>query len=102
MEYQADNSTVQTYTLACYRACAHCVAGTFKRSADNIFGCEDCECNPSGSIKDQCDERTGCRCRNLIGGAKCDKPTKLSYVPTFHQVSIQQHIGISIIRNDVI
>lgn len=61
--------------------------GTWKRNADNLFGCEDLECNPSGTQRDKSDERLGCRCKNYINGTRCDTPTALSYVPTFHQVS---------------
>lgn len=37
-------------------------------------GCEDCRCNPIGSVNQTCDELYGtCECRPGIGGDKCDK-----------------------------
>ncbi|XP_028968222.1 laminin subunit alpha [Galendromus occidentalis] len=67
------------------RGCSHCADGTHKRKADNLFGCEGCECNPAGSWRTTCDGRDGCKCRALISGEKCDRTFSDSYVPTLHQ-----------------
>ncbi|OQR73577.1 laminin subunit alpha-like [Tropilaelaps mercedesae] len=83
------------------RACSQCVSGTFKRNEDNIFGCEDCECNPSGSQKEDCDGRDGCLCRTYIAGEKCDQPTKQSYVPTLHQFQYEVETHRTPKRNEV-
>lgn len=58
--------------------CDTCVNGTW-----NIYsgdGCEDCMCDPVGSVDGNCDLYTGrCVCKKGVGGEKCDTPLPLHW-----------------------
>ncbi|XP_061592828.1 laminin subunit beta-2 isoform X1 [Cololabis saira] len=56
--------------------CDKCRTGFFGLSADNLQGCQPCQCDPRGtvSISSQCDPVSGdCFCKRLVTGRSCDQ-----------------------------
>ncbi|XP_055508928.1 laminin subunit beta-4 [Leucoraja erinacea] len=58
------------------RRCDHCRSGYFGLNAANVDGCEDCGCDPRGSVltHSACDPVTGeCQCQRTAIGRNCDQ-----------------------------
>lgn len=55
--------------------CDTCVANYWNLREENPDGCEQCTCNPLGTIGDLgCDQDTGiCRCKRYVTGRNCDE-----------------------------
>ena len=52
------------------RNCGACLANHYQFSAE---GCLSCDCNPHGSINQQCNAGGACTCFAGVGGTKCDQ-----------------------------
>lgn len=66
--------------------CNQCMPETFGLS-DSHEGCQLCNCNPGGSLDNNCDIVTGqCRCRMNMVGRTCDLPKQHHYVPIMHGI----------------
>jgi len=51
--------------------CEECVPGYW--NIHSAAGCDPCNCDPIGSLSNECDLRTGaCRCRPGVAGQRCD------------------------------
>lgn len=58
--------------------CEKCRDGFW--NLNSRVGCEDCNCDPIGSIDNNCDEETGqCHCREGIFGKRCDQLQPLHF-----------------------
>eukprot|EP00794_Sanderia_malayensis_P004597 gene4597-5200_t len=55
------------------RACDQCRSGFFNLRQDNIFGCDDCQCDIGGSLNHKCDNNGNCNCKQNIVGKHCDR-----------------------------
>ncbi|CAI5448656.1 unnamed protein product [Caenorhabditis angaria] len=65
------------------RTCDQCAEGFYQLNAYNQLGCEPCHCDVGGSIRPDCDIKTGqCKCRPRITGLRCDRPIENHYFPT--------------------
>ncbi|XP_043223097.1 laminin subunit beta-1-like [Amphibalanus amphitrite] len=55
--------------------CDRCQPGYWNFTAENPAGCQECTCDPLGSLPDiGCDELTGhCRCKRHVVGRNCDQ-----------------------------
>ena len=55
--------------------CDRCQSGYWNFTAENPAGCQQCTCDPLGSLPDiGCDEQTGhCRCKRNVVGRNCDQ-----------------------------
>ena len=54
--------------------CDQCRNGTTGLNALNPSGCSECNCNPTGSISNDCDPVAGvCLCKQGVGGDICDQ-----------------------------
>ncbi|XP_078517952.1 laminin subunit beta-2 isoform X1 [Lissotriton helveticus] len=56
--------------------CDTCKAGFFGLSADNLQGCQRCQCDPRGTVSDgaPCDRISGdCFCKRLVTGRSCNQ-----------------------------
>ncbi|ODM92460.1 Laminin subunit alpha [Orchesella cincta] len=68
------------------RQCEDCADGFYNLTAENIFGCVDCQCDVGGAVNTVCDKVTGqCTCRPRIEGVRCTQPLVTHYHPTLYQ-----------------
>ncbi|XP_076318955.1 laminin subunit alpha-like [Tachypleus tridentatus] len=76
------------------RQCQECKDGSYRLEEDNLFGCQDCQCDIGGSENNVCDKKTGkCACRPRISGRRCDKPLQTHYFPSLHQLQYELEDG---------
>ncbi|VDO98563.1 unnamed protein product [Soboliphyme baturini] len=58
------------------RRCDYCLPGYWGIhliTNASVVGCQPCLCSPWGSVRDDCEQKTGrCVCKSGINGAKCD------------------------------
>ena len=60
------------------RNCSSCAANHWNLTTD--IGCEECDCNATGSQSLQCDEVTGqCICNPGVVGQLCDECAELHF-----------------------
>ena len=53
--------------------CDQCRPGTTNLTAENVQGCEACQCDPVGAVDTNCDPVSGvCTCKPGVGGDRCD------------------------------
>ncbi|XP_069476798.1 laminin subunit alpha-1 isoform X2 [Ambystoma mexicanum] len=53
--------------------CERCSLGYFGNPSKAGGRCQQCDCNPSGSVHDHCDRRSGqCVCKQGVTGLRCD------------------------------
>ena len=56
----------------------------------------DCECNPGGSVDNNCNKITGeCHCKPRVMGQRCDEPMQLHYFPTLYQHLYEAEDGVT-------
>lgn len=66
--------------------CNQCMPETFGLS-DGRDGCTLCECDPGGSLDNNCDVITGhCRCRPNMSGRTCSTPKQHYFIPSLHNI----------------
>ncbi|KAJ8045141.1 Usherin [Holothuria leucospilota] len=54
--------------------CDRCETGYYNLQLDNPDGCEQCQCNPAGSITGDCEQNSGgCLCKANVIGDQCDR-----------------------------
>ncbi|CAD6197231.1 unnamed protein product [Caenorhabditis auriculariae] len=65
------------------RRCDQCSEGFYNLQNYNQLGCEPCNCNIGGSLRSECDLKTGqCKCRPRVTGLACDRPIENHYFPS--------------------
>ncbi|XP_060809379.1 laminin subunit alpha [Amyelois transitella] len=78
------------------RQCDQCRDGFYQLESNNVFGCTECDCDPGGSIDNNCDKLTGqCRCHSRVEGRRCDRPIRAHYFPTLHQFQYEVEEGLT-------
>lgn len=54
--------------------CDKCAKGFYGLPEQADVGCIDCDCDPNGSLSNECDEISGaCNCKIGVAGRRCDK-----------------------------
>lgn len=60
------------------RQCDKCESGYW--NIDSGTGCEECNCDPIGSLGRSCDQGSGqCQCKKGVTGLKCDQCQSFFY-----------------------
>lgn len=66
--------------------CNQCLTETYGLSEERD-GCKLCNCDPGGSLDNNCDVNTGqCACRNFMTGRTCNIPKQNHFIPVLHKV----------------
>lgn len=68
------------------RDCNQCMPETYGLS-ESHDGCAPCDCDPGGSLDNNCDVLTGqCKCRPYMQGQHCSEPRQNHFIPSLHVV----------------
>ncbi|XP_056106000.1 laminin subunit alpha-5 isoform X1 [Rhinichthys klamathensis goyatoka] len=93
---ECTQSTGQCYCKpnVCSGTCSGCKDGYFNLQKNNYFGCQGCQCDIGGSVRQACDERHGrCQCRPNVEGPKCNQPRPDHYFPDLHHMKFEVEDG---------
>ncbi len=70
-------------------------------------GCKACDCDPGGSLSNDCDQRTGqCQCKPNIIGRRCNQPAPGFFLPYLdflrYEGEFATGIGVSVVLCTVV
>lgn len=84
------------------RQCEYCQDGFYNLTAENLFGCVDCECDVGGAVNKICDKTAGqCTCRPRIEGVQCTQPLQAHFYPGLYQFQYEAEDGKTPTGGDV-
>ncbi|XP_053393780.1 laminin subunit alpha-like isoform X2 [Mercenaria mercenaria] len=76
------------------RSCDRCRDGYYGLHKQNLYGCDECNCDIGGSVTPYCDKETGqCPCKPRVQGRRCDMPIRQHFIPTLDQMKYELEDG---------
>jgi len=86
----------------CTQRCSQCEEGFWGLDERNYFGCKSCKCDVGGATSEKCDMNNGkCQCRENVSGRRCNRPKKLHYFASLHNIKEEFENGYGPDRSQV-